>query len=59
MWWITQDPKPEALLGIELDQDTKLGLAHLGPFGSGSADPTWEPPQTLGIKAGMRELHRE
>lgn len=34
----------------QLEQGGKLGLAHLGAFGSGSADPAWKPSQTLGIK---------
>lgn len=45
------------ILGMGQQEGGKLGLAHLGPFGSGSADPAWKPPQTLGKKEnpqGMR-----
>lgn len=34
----------------QLEQGGKLGLAHLGTFGSGSTDPAGKPSQTLGIK---------
>lgn len=34
----------------QLEQGGNLGLAHLGAFGSGSADPAWKPSQALGIK---------